>query len=115
MGTVVSKSQRKNKIRQNAMLVGNLQVSAQRNSECRTSHDASLHESRNEEETKPISMVDSYEVDDSLLFYRRTDGPNEGLAPYFKAWLKRVHVKLQTKLHKFLIEKLQANAVMRVL
>ncbi|XP_028403553.1 PHD finger protein 24-like isoform X2 [Dendronephthya gigantea] len=80
MGTGASKARKKNKVRQNALVVGSLQVNAQR------SRDATNH-TEPEEETKPISLVDTYEVNDSLLFKGGTSGQ---FVPYFKAWLVRV-------------------------
>lgn len=97
MGTVVSKSPKKNKIRHNAKLVGTLQVSAQRScSQHRSPHDDAsvVNQLRNnDEETKPISLVDPYEVNDSLLFNNRSasnTATGEDLIPYFKAWHTRV-------------------------
>ena len=97
MGTVVSKSPKKNKIRHNAKLVGTLQVSAQRSSQHRSPRDVEasvVNQLRNnDEETKPISLVDPYEVNDSLLFNSRGAGNTtrgEDPVPYFKAWHTRV-------------------------
>ena len=81
MGTGASKTRKKNKVRQNALVVGSLQVSARRSSRSKDLTEPS------EEETKPISLVDAYEVNDSLLF---KGGTTDQFVPYFKAWLIRV-------------------------
>ena len=82
MGTGASKTRRKNKVRQNALVVGSLQVNAQRSKNA-----IQTNLTQPEEETKPISLVDTYEVTDSLLFKA---GTSEQFAPYFKAWFVRV-------------------------
>ena len=86
MGTGASKTRKKNKVRQNAMVVGSLQVNAQRN---RSKDATQTNLTEPAEETKPISLVDTYEVNDSLLFRDRT---SDQFVPYFKAWLIRVIV-----------------------
>ncbi|CAB4005199.1 PHD finger 24 isoform X1 [Paramuricea clavata] len=85
MGTGASKTRKKNKVRQNAMVVGSLQVNAQRIS--RSKDATQTNPTEPEEETKPISLVDTYEVNDSLLFKGAT---SDQFVPYFKAWLTRV-------------------------
>ena len=82
MGTGASKTRKKNKVRQNALVVGSLQANAKR-----LSGSKDLAEPLAEEETKPISLVDTYEVNDSLLF---KGGTSDQFVPYFKAWLVRV-------------------------
>ena len=91
MGTGASKTRKKNKVRQNAMVVGSLQVNARRISR---SNDASHASQTNaeepqevQEETKPVSLVDAYELNDSVLFKGAT---TDQFVPYFKAWLIRV-------------------------
>jgi hypothetical protein len=86
MGTGASKARRKNKVRQNAMVVGSLQVNAKRISRSKESAQTTLAEP--EEETKPISLVDTYEVNDSHLF--KSSLTTDQFVPYFKAWLIRV-------------------------
>ena len=86
MGTGASKTRKKNKVRHNAMVVGSLQVNAQRISRSKDAIQTNLN-AEPEEETKPISLVDAYEVNDTLLF---KGGTNDQFVPYFKAWLIRV-------------------------
>lgn len=85
MGTGASKTRKKNKVRQNVLVVGSLQANAKRLSR---STELAVAEPVKEEETKPISLVDAYEVNDSLLF---KGGTSDQFVPYFKAWLVRVN------------------------
>lgn len=87
MGNGATRSRRKNKVRQNVLIVGSLQANANR-----TRNATVAKETNNTEgETKPYSLVDIYEVNDSLLL---KDAASELFVPYYKAWLIRVNCVL---------------------
>lgn len=74
------------------MVVGTLQVNARRVS--RTDDATQENPKEATEQTKPISLVDYYDVDDSLLF---KNGTSDQFVPYYKAWLIRVSLRWPTR------------------